>query len=234
MTTLDLSVLKCPYCSQLMISYELMSYTVNEAEYWSDGKTGFGIPSSGRIGICPSCSKEFWKEDNKLDIDRMDIQEELPSCMDTGDLGWHLEDDGKEREIAYYIGLIEKGFASKDEYEIYIRLRLRWAINDLIRYMPEYKKARKLGMLSDIRRKRREARNLFDGYVKIRTENLKQLIYLYIKSGEVDFIVLAEMYREAGKFVKALEVLYHTQEPAKTYSKLKRLIRRKKKGIYKL
>lgn len=233
MTTLDLSVLKCPYCSQLMISYELMSYTVNEAEYWSDGKTGFGIPSSGMIGICPSCKNEFWKEESRLEMDRGEIEEDLPYCMDTGDLGWHFEDDGKEKKIAYYIGLIEKGFASKDEYEIYIRLRLRWAINDLIRYLPEYKKARKLGMLNDIHRKRREARNLFDGYDKIRIENLQQLIYLYIKSGEVDFIVLAEMYRETGKYGKALEVLYHTREPVKTYRKLKRLIRRKNKGIYK-
>jgi hypothetical protein len=190
------------------------------------------VPSVGKIGICPSCNSEFWKEEAKVDTDRGEIEEDLPDCKDTDDIRWHFEDDGKEREIAYYNGLLGHGFANTVKKEFYIRVGIRWAINDLVRYMPSYRHARNPGMLIDIHRKRREARNLFEGFEKLRIENLRQLIYLYIKSGEVDYIVLAEMYRETGKFLKAQEVLEYTQEPENTYRHLKRLIRRKKSRIY--
>lgn len=232
MTTFHLNVLKCPHCSQMMTSYDLTSYTVHEADYWSDGKTGFGVPSLNKIGICPSCDKEFWKEDSRMDMDRGEIEEELPDCKEADDPGWHFEAEGKLREIKYYSDLIEKGFGTTDEKELYLRIRLRWALNDLVRYMPLYRHARNLGMLTEIHRRRREARKIFALYEERRTENLERLIYLYIKSGEVDLIVLAEMYRESGNFGKALEVLNRSQEKEKTYRKLKRLIRNKNAMIY--
>ena len=43
MTSYQQIVLKCPNCGTLMSAYELMSYTLHDAESWSDGQTGLNV-----------------------------------------------------------------------------------------------------------------------------------------------------------------------------------------------
>lgn len=235
MTTYHPIVLKCPNCGTLLSAYDLMSYTVHNAESWSDGRTGFGIPSVERIGICADCRLPFWKDDAKLPDDPdWQSHEDLASVMDMYDLEWRFDDDRNVKTIDYFKGLLEDGFADTEDKEFYVRTQLWWAINDLIRYRGGYRSVRKLSMLTALLKHRRELKKLFNSYRDFLHKNLERLIFLFIKGEEPDLLYLAEMYRETGNFSKALEILDKVERHDRTWRKIRKMTKRKDSRVFEL
>ena len=223
MTTFHPIILECPKCSALMSAYELMSYTTHRSENYSDGKTELGMPASKDISICTACRLPFWREDGRLPGDP-DWEEhgDLGSVMDLHDLEWNFDDDRDEKTIAFYKDLLDDGFADTDEREIFLRVRIWWSVNDLVRHLSTWRSARNLRMLRAIIKHRRETLSLFETYRELFDQNLEQLIFLYIKSDDVDLLYLANMYRESGNFSKAREILDKVERKSGAWRKVKR------------
>ena len=235
MTTFHPIILECPKCSTLMSAYELMSYTVHRSENYSDGKTEFGVPASKDISICTACRLPFWREDGRLPGDP-DWEEhgDLGSVMDLHDLEWNFDDDRNEKTIAFYKDLLDNGFADTDEREIFLRVRIWWSVNDLLRHLSSWRSARNLKMLRAIIKHRREASSLFESYRELFDQNLERLIFLYIKGDDVDLLYLANMYRESGNFSKAREILDKVERKSSSWRKLKRKVGKKDRRVFKL
>ena len=243
MTTFHPIVLDCPHCSTLMSDYELMSYTVHSSISWSDGKCDNGVPDNNQIKICAVCHLPFWKADAVLPYDpNWDVAGELGGALDIRDLLEPFDDGLKEFMINFYDDLIEDGFADDEERELYLRTRLWWSINDIIRHWSVSRKPGNLRQLIKmIKRYRKqkelnkESMQLFSKYEQMFTKNLDRLIFLYIKKGDVDLIYLADMYREKSDFTKAHEVLMKFEgKKGRVYSKMKRSINKRNSRVFQL
>ena len=233
MTTFHPIILECPQCSTLMSAYELMSYTTHRSENYSDGKTEFGMPASKDISICTACRLPFWREDGRLPGDP-DWEEhgDLGSVMELHDLEWNFDDDRNEKTIAFYKDLLDNGFADTDEREVFLRVRIWWSVNDLLRHLSSWRSARNLRMLMAIIKHRRDTLSLFKTYRELFGQNLERLIFLYIKSTEVEMIYLANMYRELGNFGKATEILGKVDKKNAFWKKIERKVRRKDRIVF--
>jgi hypothetical protein len=218
-----------------MRDFELMSYTVHSSTTYSDGFCEDGIPKMKDISICANCSQAFWREDaklsNELDYEAM---EELEGAMDMMDLPWRFDDDRQEKKIIFYKDLLEDDFADNELKETYLRTRLWWSINDLIRHLSGWRNARNLKQLRYILKHRKESLRLFKKYEGLSKENLNRLIFLYIKGGEVDLLYLADMYREKSDFNKAMEILLKVDQKGGVYNQMKHKIRRKNCRVFQL
>jgi len=219
----------------LMRDYELMSYTVHQSTTYSDGLCDNGISKIKDISICANCNGTFWREDAKLteELD-WEAMEELENSLDMMDLPWKFDDDRQEKQILFYKELLESGFADNDWKETYLRTRLWWSINDLIRHLSEWYEANNLKQFRAIRKHRRQSLHMFSKYKKLLQKNLDGLIFLYIKGGDVDMLYLADMYREKEDFKKALEILQKVKKKDALYNQMKHKIRRKNSRVYQL
>lgn len=235
MTTFHQIAIKCPHCKTLMRDYELMSYTVHSSTTYSDGFCEDGIPKIKDISICVACNKVFWREDAKLS-EELDYEamEELKNALDMMDLPWRLDDDRQEKKILFYKDLLEHDFADNDIKETYLRTRLWWSINDLVRYLAGWRSAKNLKQLRYILKHRKESLRLFKKYENLSKENLDRLIFLYIKKGDVDLLYLADMYREKSDFNKAMEILLKVERKGAIFNQMKHKIRRKNSRVFKL
>lgn len=235
MTTFHQIAIKCPHCGTLMRDYELMSYTVHTSTTYSDGLCEDGIPKNKDISICVACSKAFWREDAKLskELD-YETMEELEGALDMMNLPWRFDDDRQEKKILFYKDLLENDFADNDLKETYLRTRLWRSINDLVRHLSVWRDARNLKQLRFIIKHRKESLRLFKKYEGLSNENLKRLIFLYIKKGDVDLLYLADMYREKNDFNKAMEILLQVERKGAIFNQMKHKIRRKNSRVFQL
>ncbi len=235
MTTFHQIAIKCPHCGTLMRDFELMSHTVHTSTTYSDGLCEDGVSKIKDISICTNCSQAFWREDAKLskELD-YEAMEELEGALDMMDLPWRLDDDRQEKKILFYKDLLENDFADNDMKEIYLRTRLWWSINDLVRHLSRWHHARNLKHFRFILKHRKENMKLFKKYEELLKENLNRLIFLYIKKGEVDLLYLADMYREKSDFNKAMEILLKVEQKGGVYNQMKHKIRRKNKRVFQL
>ena len=235
MTTFHQLILKCPHCGTLMSAHELMSYTVHRSESWSDGKTDIGVCGSDDISICAVCRQVFWKDDARLpeDPDRQ-AGEDLASVMEMYELEWQFDDDRDEKAIGFYVDMLNDDFADNDVKEFYVRTRIWWAVNDLIRHLSSWRSASNPGMLRGIIIHRRKVKKLFDSYGTLFDENLDRLIFLLIKSADIDLLYLANMYRERCSFSKAAEILEKAEDKGRTWKKLRKKVRKKDGLVFRL
>lgn len=235
MTTFHEIAIKCPHCGELMRDYELMSYTVHRSINYSDGFCDNGISKIKDISICAQCNGVFWREDAKLgeELD-MKVMDGLESALDMMDLPWKFDEDRQEKQILFYEELLKSEFADNDWKEFYLRTRLWWSINDLVRHLSGLSSAKDLKQFRFILKHRRESSRLFKKYEELIKENLDRLIFLYIKEGNVDLIYLADMYREKSDFKKAMEILLKVEQKGAIYNKMKHKIRRKNKRVFQL
>jgi len=235
MTTFHPIILECPQCGTLMSAYELMSYTTHRSENYSDGKTESGVPGSKDISICAVCRLPFWRDDGRLPDDPdWDVHGDLGSVLDLHDLEWRFDDDCDEKTIAFYKDLLDDGFADTDEREIFLRVRIWWSVNDLVRHLSTWRSARNLRMLRAIIKHKHEATRLFETYRELLDENLERLMFLYIKSDNVDLLYLANMYRESGNFSKAREILNKVERKSGAWRKVKRKVGKKDRKVFQL
>lgn len=235
MTTFHQIAIKCPHCRTLMRDYELMSYTVHASTTYSDGFCEDGISKIKDISICIHCKGAFWREEAKIskELD-FETMEKLENALDMMDLPWSFDDDRQEKTILFYKDLLENDFTHNDVKEIYLRTRLWWSINDLVRHVPGWHHARNLKQLRFILKHRKESTRLFKKYEDLSKENLNRLIFLYIKNGDVDLLYLADMYREKSDFGKAMDILLKVEQKGTVYNQMKHKIRRKNKRVFQL
>ena len=227
MTLFHQIVIKCPHCSTLMQDCELMSYTVHgSSACYSDGKSDetSSMSAGEEIKACRQCNQPFWKTESKVAEDQVyrETMKNLQEPSDLFDLQTIFDDDWPEPLINRYTEMIENGFAKTDEQEYYVRTRIWWSINDYIRELPGWTYARNLKQLNAIITQRRISKALFTKYQLLLVENLDRLIFLYIKSVDVDLLFLANMYREQENFLKAKDILSKVENKReKLYRKLK-------------
>jgi hypothetical protein len=219
----------------MMRDYELMSYTVHNSTTYSDGLCDDGISKIKDISICAACNKAFWREDAKLTEElEWEAMEELEGALDMMDLPWRFDDDRQEKKIIFYKELLENDFADNDWKETYLRTRLWWSINDLVRHRSSWRNARNLKQFRYFTKHRRESLQIFRKYKELMKRNLDRLIFLYIKGGNVDMLYLADMYREKEDFKKALEILEKIEKKGALYNQMKHRVRRKNSRVYQL
>lgn len=88
----------------------------------------------------------------------------------------------------YYVEALNRGVCNTKEREIYLRKKVWWALNDIIRYAPD-----KLSLTP-------QQNETFKN-------NLYKLLELLDENTPSDKIVLSEIYRELGDFEKAEQLL---------------------------
>ncbi len=238
MTTFAKVFIKCPHCGIELYDYDLMSYTVYRSTIFSDAKM-VSEPYTGNdrdIALCKVCNKLFWRADAMAlpETDEL-LSKDLEKAGDIMDLSMTKTEDFPENLIALYDELIRNGFAGTIERKIYLRIRLWWAINDLIRDYSSLAKQlsglRSFGDLSRFVRNRISRKKSFWRQRKLFEENLRDLIKIFIVITEEDTLMLAEMHRELGNSSEALKILNGMEDKSwKAYKMIKsanRLYRRK-------
>lgn len=226
-----------------MHDYQLMSYTVHQATYYSDAKSESSSFSSLRqqIGICNDCQLSFWKEDARSDLDPYDEKySDLPEVKDLFDLSSMRREQFQLEKIAFFKKLVDDGFANTLDRSFYLRQQLWWAINDLVRNSIRPWQFLKMGKFSFVRAKRfvvarRQSKKEFKTFKPLFQDNLAKLADLLLKDANVDRLLLAEIYREQGKFSLAMSTLKgYTEKHGKAFSQIKRAIRWRKRGVFKM
>jgi hypothetical protein len=109
-----------------------------------------------------------------------------------------------------------------------------WAINDLIRYNTHWWESRSYRMLKAVIANRRQSLKKFDEHSRMMSDNLERMIFLFIKSEDVDLLFLAEMYREHGNFKKAVEILDKVEQKGSTWRKVSKKVRKKDPMVFQL
>ena len=243
MTTFSKILVICPHCKCIMYEYELMSYTIHKATYFSDGKNesdSFVLPGH-RIGICHNCKLPFWKEDARCELDAYDEKySNVPEVKDLFDLESLSAENYHVGKIEFFQEIIDNGFSNTVDRTIYLREQLWWAINDLVRnsIKPcQLFKFRKLsfGQWKNLAQSRRQSQKEFKKFNPLFLDNLSKLAILLLKNSNEDQLFLAEVYREQGKFRLANSTLKSLAEKSgKTYRQIRNAIRWRKSGVFEI
>ncbi len=213
MTTFNIITLTCPNCKSKMQTYELMSYHVHSSIIYSDGKveSNPSTPNNKSILVCPVCNKAFWNEDAVHEEFDYEKDEKLPNAMDVYDLPFAFEDDFSAKLVDYYFDLLNNGFASSNNNEIFLRIEIWHLLNNKIRYKPKtiFSNIKKYGFKQAVKtiENSRKAKLDFNSKIKQFDGNLKQLISIFIPEFDEEKLMLAEMHRELGQFKMAYTLL---------------------------
>jgi len=240
---LDPVLIKCPHCSTLSQHYQLMSYTIHKAEYWSDGKCdSFDIHKPSLLIKCRTCNQFYWIDKNNNQISRR-IDHEAHEKLGNQEFP-NLEINEEVEDIENLNDAIVNGLGNTNERETYLRTRLWQKINDLLRY----NKGKSIKLLEFIRiRKKfpvnnRNKKTYEDNAEKFK-ENLMALAALMDDTYIEDLITKAEIYREIGIFNKSLTYAelcknhpdFKSSEGIKTtVKKIIRYAKRKKSAVFKI
>ena len=165
--------------------------------------------------------------------------ENVPKALDVHDLPFNMTDNVQQNRIKFYKNLLEQGFAYSNEKKYYLRIRLWWAINDLIRYRTSF-----IGLVKEVFHLKALLRyyksylnnlQLFKSFSDLFKDNLSQLIILNKPKSDDDYFMLAEMQRELGKFRKARMKMNKVNfEDSSSVKKLKMRILFRQKKVFKL
>jgi tetratricopeptide (TPR) repeat protein len=240
MTTLHHVFIRCPHCKKELSDYGIMSYSVFRSTVFSDGKmiSEPYVDHDRDIALCEACGKLFWREDaEELTEDTEYYKKELVKAGDIMDLPLALAEDFPEKLVSLYDELIRNGFAGSQERRMYLRIRLWWAINDLVRnYSPLRKQLSGVNSISGLGRFLKEKKNkrkAFKHYRKLFEENLRELIKIYSTITDEDTLMLAEMHRELGNYSAALSLLAGLDHLTwKAYRKIRSASRWKRKKVF--
>lgn len=229
MTTFQAIQLTCPSCQQPMGHYELTSYFIYRSTVYSDGKIEHdgSFFEDKTIVVCPHCEGVFWRDEAKeKEIEYQDDQPELPFSKSVWDLEMARSEDFRKGMVLYYKQLLETGFANTTQREIYLRITLWRAINDIIRYQRPFLKSIDSYVLRKPLRflKSRISTCRTYGYFKPnQLENLHRLTNIFSPVTDDDQLMLTEMYREMGNRSKALELLNSIENGSgATFRKIKK------------
>lgn len=242
MTTFQPIILVCPFCKQQMYVYQLASVTIYKSNLYSDNKieTEPYIDTDNAIKVCPSCNQNIWLEDAVLEVENpYELSDKLPKAVDIIDFLFKMDGDFRVDLIKYYEKILKQGFASNNEKKYWLRTRLWWAINDLIRNQVSFLKLfRKLvseRRIFDFIKSKIHQKKLFHHYNTLFRENIEQLIKLVNPDDEGAYFLLAEMHREIGQFRKARHYINKVEDRNHVVvKKMKKVILVRKKSVFKV
>ncbi|HJV25656.1 MAG TPA: hypothetical protein VJ673_08210 [Aromatoleum sp.] len=201
-------VIACPRCESLLLRQRLASFNNFGSVYWSDGFASFlGVSPVAALGCCGICEGLFWFDD----VARLGVMPREPislrwpgwkRCLAglmsnrliDSEAAWKAVPDAwhsapyvespRGRELWW---ALERGLASTQEREIYVRTRLWWAGNHP-------------------RRGSRAEQPMSDEQVG---QNMAALLVLLRAQPDEkrDAVVEGELLRELGRFDQAITVL---------------------------
>jgi hypothetical protein len=193
--------------------YELASCFIYRSTVYSDGKIEHegSLLEDKTIVVCPHCERGFWRDDAKeQEIEYQDDQPELPFSKSVWDLEMARSEDFRKGMVCYYKQLLETGFANTNQREIYLRITLWRAINDIIRYQRPFFKSIDSYVVKKpflFIRSRFSTCRTYRYFKRDQFENLLRLTKIFSPVTDDDQLMLAEIYREMGNRSKALEIL---------------------------
>ncbi len=243
MTTFSQIILECPNCHGRSQAYETMSYHIHSSVVFSDGKVESTPPTpfNERILICPECDKPFWREDAKVkNLLDEDENNNLVQTKDIHDLPFTFENDVSEKMLNYYLDLLETGFATSTEKEVFLRLEIWHLFNNKIRNKPRsiFSSLKKFDFKYTIRsiENHKKARIEFNKNKEQFDINLNKLISIFKPEFNEQKLLLAEMYRELGKYNKAVSLLneFDDKEKSLIYSEILKACKGKRKEVFRI
>ena len=189
-------IYQCPKCDNLLYRESLMSGNTFGAKSYSDGKRiAPMLPSFPNLTICSKCNTVFWIKD----------------AIEVGSYEWENDEGINENwknaqkvrflTIEEYSETLHTLIPSTLEDLIYISQEIWWGFNDRIRNGEE--------LFSS------------DSDKELWTENVNSLLELLDLNNVNQKIMIAELYRNMGRFEKCMEVLGSIEIPQLSWLKTK-------------
>ncbi len=205
-------LLRCPHCGAYAWALTLFTDNIFSAARWSDGKPDASmLPEENGITRCYECHTFYWLKD----------------ALNFGEIIFPMseyifpEPSGKEPytedlDIPSLVEAIEQGLGNTVDRKKHLRIRLWWALNDLIR--------------------QREQVDAFLHHKDLFSTNLQALDILLRASHEPeDRLMRAEIARETGEFDHCLELLVEIPEKFQRISdQLKVFVQKKSQVVQEL
>lgn len=181
MLTELIQVKKCPFCDELFKVVINGEDDLKDSMMWTDGKIiGPKFCMEERVVSCPTCKTAFWGRDAETayEIDEDQFFLDDPEGIHRY---WKVE-PARKPEVKDYLKLLSTGISEKDD-EMYIRISLMHLWND----------RRRNGFISEIDHDE--------------LANLEALTILIEPKETGRLILLAEVYRELGRFEVAARLM---------------------------
>jgi hypothetical protein len=171
-----LIVRECPHCKARFVQEETLSGNTIGAKFYTDGRRYAPmLPEHPWLAKCPACGGLFWVEETEQVDIGFDAAKGKPQVKAPS-----------EKEMMDFLA----GPALTKDKEIYLRMRVWWAANDVWRWLPNPKPA----------------------FSKEQVKNLKILSALLDESDSDQRIFKAEIARELGNFEECLLLLSYQFE----------------------
>ena len=172
-----LIIRECPHCKARFVQEDTLSGNTIGAKFYTDGRRYAPmLPEHPWLAKCPVCGGLFWvDETEQVDIG-FDAAKGKPQVKAPS-----------EKEMMEFLA----GPDLPKDKEIYLRMRVWWAANDVWRWLPNPKPA----------------------FSKEHVKNLKSLFALLDESNQDQRILKAEIARELGNFEECLLLLSYQFEP---------------------
>lgn len=174
-------IVACPHCGALGRQQTLLSGNTVGAVYWTDGKCEAPmLPDLPAVTRCRSCGGFYWLAEAR-------VEGTLEPHSGSAPEAWRRAPVVEHPTVPDYPDALSSGVASDRERERYLRVRLWWAINDLIRH--------------------EAASEVPPAYREAAEDNLRRLFDLLDDQEPEERVMKAEVARELADFQEAVRLL---------------------------
>lgn len=206
------NIIECPHCRGLAKISIIVSGNTFGAVRWTDGKMEAPmLPDQTKLTKCNNCDKFYWLEDAAIigEYDWFNGEDAIPE-------EWKKAQAVQDLDISALVEALDQALGDTPDREKYLRTRLWWALNDLIR--------------------QRDHVDVFLHHKELFYNNLQAIDVLLQSSHDgADQLIRAEIAREAGDFDKCLELLSNISEKYSSIcDQLKEFVQKKSQVVQKL
>jgi len=244
MTSFENYYLQCPCCKSWLTGKQAKLDSVNQSLLYSDGMVISDLLpiSHQKIVLCPACAAFFWRDEQTAEKDKAVLQGFHAYPWSS----WHLfgcnllSSAGRKALIKHYWCVLDKITPLDEQQEIAIRKSLLWAYNDLYRdalsfsIKDVYNSKFSLQSWLNLRLFHKRNRLFYEAEQANFQTNLLLLIALTEKLPEPDAAELAELYREAGDFKKAAEIIEKIDRRTHFINSLIKYIEKGERRVFKV